>query len=356
MAKTHKSPMLVLHGIWLNRYRGMDAGFYAGGFKWPAKHRFGAEMFNFLPVNGRCYGHVEVLKTSVRIENVGATKKAAKIGGVLVVWTAPDPSKRGRTIVGWYRNATVHRWRQKPTGMLKKARTSRGHVCTYQVEAAQSDCTLLPVEDRVLTIPPRKGGQKGLPGQKPVFYPAHQTAAIARKLEERIRKFISSGKAEPLSSGHKPHGSRQPDPERRREIEEAAIKVVSKHFKKRKYLVEDCQRDKCGYDLMATKGDAILCIEVKGRSGVDVIADFTINEYASIRREQAGKFADGSYRICIVTDALSESKGAKLHHFWYVRSPVEVNPSGETGQWRNVANSHVLNLAELVAARASLEK
>ena len=344
-------PMLIVHGIRLNRYQGMDEGFYPGGFKWAAKNGWGGEMFNFQPVNGRCYAHVEVLETSIRIENLGAKKKDDSVDGVLVVWTAPDPSRNGRTIVGWFRNATVHRWRKKPTGKLIKLRTYKGHAAfTYQIEAAESDCFLLLPEERVLTIPPRKLGQKGVPGQKPVFYPARQLEPSAKLLEQRIRQFINTGEAIPLSSGKKSSSGYQPDPERRKEIEEAAINFVKRHFGPKPtglgYTIVDRQRDNCGYDLYATKGDAILCIEVKGRSGVDVTADFTFNEYETIKLEQTGKFQDGSYRICIVTDALSESHGPMLHHFWCVR------PSAE---WRNVNGAGKLNLEERIAARGLIE-
>jgi hypothetical protein len=361
------TPLLLLHGIHLNDYRGLDSGFYPGGFKWAAEHRWGGEVFNFKPEGGRCYGHVEVLDHSIHVEHLGTTPDAEAIDGVLVVWTAPDPTpRRGRIVVGWYRNATVHRWRQHPEGSLKCARTFRDpktgerHVFSYQVEAAEEDCTLLPPEERVLWIPPRRQGDKGIPGQSPVYFPERQTAPAGPEIARRIRRFIETGEALSLAEAvssppARPRGSHQPDPERRKEIEKAAVKLVRGHFDGLGYDLQTVESENCGYDLLATRGDAVLCIEVKGRSGAEVAADFTFNEFDKIKLEQKGKFEDGSYRICIVTDALNENGGATLHHFWCVQPTAEEKARGATLQWRNVNGPGVLRFTAREAARGAVE-
>jgi hypothetical protein len=186
-----KQPMVLLHGIWMTDYKGSEPKIYAAGFKFPAKSGWGGEMFNFKDVEGKCYGQVEIIERMIRgnvvepqlrIEALGAEKSADVVHDVLVIWTAPDPRRRGRTIVGWYKNATVYRRRQEPSGALRRKRTYDGNVCSYRVEAETRDCVLLPPEKRKLTIPPRKHGQKGGPGEFGAFYPA-LSGATGRKIE-----------------------------------------------------------------------------------------------------------------------------------------------------------------------------
>src|SRR5262249_52851458 len=151
-------------------------------------------------------------------------------------------------------------------GLLRRQRTFEGQVCSYRVVAASRDCVLLKPEQRNLTLRPRKRGQTGVPGQFGAFYPA-ASGATGRMIEQTIRQFIRTGPVPAVSRKRK--GQRyQPDPARRREVEEKAIKFAWAHFQDELgYVMQDRQKDNCGYDLMATKDDEVLCIEVKGRSG-----------------------------------------------------------------------------------------
>ncbi|WP_296104755.1 DUF3883 domain-containing protein [uncultured Agrobacterium sp.] len=357
--------IIFLHGIYLNTYRGTLDGFYPGGFKWAAENGWGGEVFNFQPVAGRCYGHVEVLDHSIHIEKLGTSLDSPSIDDVLVVWTAPDPSpRRGRLVVGWYRHATVHRDRQNPTGALRKARTfvppapHERRPLSYQVEAAEQHCTLLAPEERVLWIPPRKKGKKGIPGQSPVYFPMSQKV-VGPEIADRVRRFIETGEAlsleEVVRGKHSSkRGRHQPDPERRKEIEDEAMGFVTRHFQGLNFQVDDVSLKNLGYDLCARKGDVTLCIEVKGRSGRHVTADFTFNEFDKIRLEERGKFGDGSYRICIVTDVLNEGIGARLHHFWYVAPTAVQKARGVKPAWRNIENDQILELLPREAAQARL--
>jgi hypothetical protein len=355
--------LIILHGVYLNAYDGTLNGFYPGGFKWTKKNRWGGEVFNFKPIFGRCYGYVEVDRSrSIHIEKLGASPKSTSVEGVIVVWTAPDPSpRRGRLVVGWYRNAVVYRDRQQPSANLKRARTFRApaaptsEVVGYHVEAAQEDCTLLAPEERVLWIPPRKKGTKGIPGQSPVYFPDLQTT-VGPEIARRIRHFIETGEALPLAEVVAPdtkhsRGKYQPDPERRKEIEDAAMKLVEDHFVALDYNVKTVAKENRGYDLIAKKGDATLCIEVKGRSGDEIIADFTFNEFEKIRLEEQARFEDGSYRICIVTDALSERTGATVHHFWCMRQSSPGKARGMRPAWRKIDGDQILELAPREAAQ-----
>lgn len=355
--------IVILHGIYLDRYDGTLEGFYPGGFKWAAEHGWGGEVFNFRPTSGRCYGHVEVLDHTIHIEKL-STQANTSINNVLVVWTAPDPSpRRGRVVVGWYRNATLYRSRQLPHGALQQARTFRApgsrepHTISFQVEAAQKDCTLLAPEERVLWIPPRKKGDRGIPGQSPVYFPDLQTT-IGPEIARRVRHYISTGEALSLAEIVSPKErylhKYQPDQEKRKDIENASMRFVTDHFKAMQYIVKDVSKENRGYDIIAEKGDSRLCIEVKGRSGADVAADFTFNEFKAISLEQRGMFKDGSYRICIVANALSEKIKPRLYHFWYVTPTLLEKKRGVQPAWRNIDGSGIFEITPREAAQGRL--
>lgn len=359
--------LIILHGIYLSAYDGTLKGFYPGGFKWAAEHGWGGEVLNFKPAFGRCYGYVETLERSVHIEKLGASQNSTSINDVTVVWTAPDPSpRRGRIVVGWYLKATLYRNRQQPDGTLKHARTflepisQEHHTLSFQVEALQKNCILLAPEERVLWIPPRKKGDKGIPGQSPVYFPDLQTT-VGPEIARRIRLFINTGEALSLADTVAPKrmqgsGRHEPDPERRKKIETASMNFVINHFEAMNYVVKDVSEKNVGYDLIATKGDTTLCIEVKGRSGTEITADFTFNEFDKIRLEECGKFNDGSYRICIVTDALNEESKIKLHHFWHVNpTPVE-KARGVQPAWQNIDGIGILEMFPREAAQGRLRR
>ena len=287
------------------------------------------------------------MKPQLNIQALGADRTADVVHGVLVVWTAPDPRRPGRTVVGWYKNASVYRHLQIPTGSLKKSRTFKRQVCSYRVAAAESDCDLLPPEKRQFTIPPKKRDQKGVPGRFGAFYPAtHKPDGV--KIEKQIRDFIAAcedGKV----PGTKKRGNKKPDILRRQAVEIAAIDFVWNYFETALgYSMDDRQEDDLGYDLAATLGEETLCIEVKGRSGSEITADFSANEYRAILSAEKGKFEDGQYRICIVSDALGTPT---LHHFIFWPG-VE----GEKSEWRSIDGRFPLKFKEVTAARVSLDK
>lgn len=175
----------------------------------------------------------------------------------------------------------------------------------------------------------------------------------AREIERRIREFIATEHLETSHAKSRPKhgtGAYQLNSKRRKDIEDAAVKLVCKHFEGLGYWIDDHQKLNVGYDLTATKGDERLCIEVKGRSGPDVLADFTPNEYDMIKLEQRGHFKEGSYRICIVTDALGEGDGPELHHFALWRSD-----DNKTGEWWKVDGQEKLSLDPREAARGSIK-
>lgn len=71
------------------------------------------------------YGYVEP-GGRINLERLGAARLgvvygADSVSDILIVWTAKRP-QGGIYIVGWYKNATVYRDYQDPTGMLRRKR------------------------------------------------------------------------------------------------------------------------------------------------------------------------------------------------------------------------------------------
>lgn len=356
-------PMIMFHTVWMDRYDGDLDTIFTGNFAGPKEYGHGHELYNFRPIDGYCYGHVQAQKAGGEEKRIQIAAHfdipsgADRMDGVLVLWTAPHPDTRRRTLVGWYRNAKLFRDPQIPEGDLKGA-LDHGMSTrpSYRAVAAEADCFILPIEQRTISFPAGSAGQKGLPTQSTVFYPddprADSTAIddFKAKAWALIEAYGGTdyGPAAGLPSPTRPKanskGAWQQDVERRLAIEKAAVTLVATHYENQGYVVDSRERENVGYDLLAVKGRQRFCIEVKGRSGPDIVADFTPNEYRCIQAAQTGSFEEGHYRICIVTNALD---APKLWEFCLL--PVD----GGT-EWRSVAGMLPLTFAESTAARGSI--
>ncbi len=80
-------------------------------------------------------------------------------------------------------------------------------------------------------------------------------------------------------------------------VEHNAYNVVMEKFSKEGYEVAPVWLKNRGWDLEARRGKQVLYIEVKGRSGSDLVAELTPKEYK--------KSSVPGYRICIVPAALN---------------------------------------------------
>lgn len=342
-----EKPVLLLHGVWLEEYQGLepDPPFYAGGFKYPKTHGTAHEVLNFSPLNGKNYGFVQHHRkdgTPKRIDlqkNLGAPKGATYVDDVLVVWTAPQRNRKGRTIIGWYDRARVHELPQDPP--IRRGRTIGGELIQYRVEAEATDCRLLKPHERVCVIPPRtKKSPKGHPGQSNIFYPQNHSELHSKAILDAIEALLQ-GKPPPPIAKRIDKSKGKIDQERRERVENAAIEAVWEYYELLGYEIDDRQKiHGIGYDLRATNADIELCIEVKGRSGPIPEADFSPNENDAIKAFERNKFHDGIYRICIVTNA--EHQRRKIHHFDYI-SPLS---RGKKGFWFDSVNK--IRLREVV--------
>lgn len=300
--------IIVFHTAWMAQYDGDRASFSAGGFKYGVEHGYGHEMFNFREIDGAFYGYVPPTGNLHLEKHFNVARNAEKLDGVTVVWTAPHPEQGGRAVVGVWKNATVYRGDQKPTRQIASRReVGPGDFAGYRCTAKTSDCVLLNPEARPIFVrpsQPREGGS--WPGQQKVFYPKSGSSAL-RRLESILAQIAFPNASARKRAGRKAKPSRsnwQADVERRKQIEVAAIMAVGTKLEGMGYTIKSVEKDNIGYDLVVTRDDEVLHFEVKGRSGHDVRADLSANEFDCLKEFERELKPRAHYRIAIVTDAL----------------------------------------------------
>ncbi|MBC7907094.1 MAG: DUF3883 domain-containing protein [Rhodospirillaceae bacterium] len=286
----------------MNHYRGPEDDIYAGGFDYPQEHGFGHELFNFMPVNGTCYGYVQTRTGIINIDSLGADGDDTFIDDVTVIWTAPK-KEGGRYVVGWYKGARVHR--QFEQGRVR-GRTVEGERVGYLIEAPADQCTLIAADDRDFAVPHHG---PGLPGTASVFYPEGK-AQIAGWLANALA-FIEAwdGPAIGLEQGGGLVGGKgwppNTDPAHRALVEQHAIDETKRQLGD---ITADRQEACCGWDLEFLRDGRTLCVEVKGLSGAEVAVELTPNEYTAMAQAVNGGFLEGDYRLAVVTRALEDNR------------------------------------------------
>ncbi|MDW9464053.1 DUF3883 domain-containing protein [Sinorhizobium meliloti] len=335
--------IIVFHTAWMAKYDGDRASLSAGGFKFAAENGYGHEMLNFRNIDGMCYGYVPPTGNLHLEKHFDVPRHAETLEGATVVWTAPHPEQGGRAVTGVWRDATVFREVQHPKGKLARRRLIDGEAASYLCTAKSENCVLLEPDERPIFVRPGqpRNGQSW-PGQQKVFYPKPGSPAL--KLLNSILKNIDLGRTSTdRRSGSKPNSNRsgwQADVERRRKIEEAAVVAVGSKLERLGFTIESVEKENLGYDLVATRNEEVLHIEVKGRSGSDVSAELTVNEFACLKNYQTQRSPNAHYRIAIVTDALNKPI---INEFVMVR--------GQKSQWCTLDGRLRLDFEERMAAR-----
>jgi hypothetical protein len=276
-------------------------------------------------------------------------KDTRELKGVTIVWTAPHPEQGGRAVVGIWHDATVYREDQKPTSKIARSRSINGEIAGYRAKAKFKDCIRLLPDVRPIFVRARQSRKgESWPGQQKVFYPKSGSVALKRLNEiiQAINRQDFSNTTITTNKKRKPRRSNwQADVERRHRIEVAAIEAVGKFLENAGYGVNSVEKENRGYDLVAKRGDETLHVEVKGRSGKDIAAEFSVNEFQCLLRYQALLDSKEHYRVAIVTNALSVPI---IHEFVLVR--------GRTSKdhlWCTLDGQHILNIEERTAARLS---
>lgn len=279
-------PLLFCNIGWMRAYQGQTStDKIIGGGHYVQIQERGHEVCNFVAARGKVFGHVQPVGTQIKIERLGAPRKAEELPGVDVVWTAHRPG--GDTvIVGWYLDATVHRHAQDlapPTALHRK-----NGIDSFRVEAKASNATLLAPGQRTEVVPRGKGGL----GQSNVWY---AEAAPAPWLM-RVRGLIAGGVATAPRRGKRP----PPDTFQNAQVERIAMTCAWTNYVDQGYTLTDVSKENRGWDLEASSGSLTLRIEVKGLSGSAAHVELTPNEYKAFREHAL------TYRLCVVTECLTK--------------------------------------------------
>lgn len=266
---------------WMRWYRGPqpDDEKPIGGGKY-TRHKLGHEAFNFLPIGGRVLGYFQPQMqppnrlgshpSFVNLERIDPNVASDILKNVLVIFVAHNPQSGGQYIVGWYRNAMVHRHDQDSAAIER-------HRFGYFVETNTEDAVLVPEARRSFVVPGGKGGF----GQANICY-AYDNIGIPKQNATWIRhavNYVSSYEHEDAlenpASETDQHVSElingtieraagyQSDPQIRKAIEDYAMKWAFKKLTSLGLNPRDTHQTK-PYDFLCTSGGADLFVEVKG--------------------------------------------------------------------------------------------
>ena len=155
-------PYLFCNVGWMDDYEGIAP--IVGGGAYVDENKEGFEMCNFLPYQGKVYGYVGLPDTrQINIMRLGAGTDDLSVSNVTVIWTAKRP-QGGTVVIGWYKDATVHRKFQEFPSFFPQRDIHQ--IEGYRIETLENNAELLPIEQRTLDVPRGKGGM----GQSNVWY------------------------------------------------------------------------------------------------------------------------------------------------------------------------------------------
>jgi hypothetical protein len=109
------------------------------------------------------------------------------------------------------------------------------------------------------------------------------------------------------------------DSKTRKEIEQAAIKFVTDHYKAQDYTVESRESQNLGYDLLAVKASTTLYLEVKGTDGTSPRFFLTRNECKCAGQE-------ANWRLLIVTKARTTTPELQILTIQEVKRMFKLDP------------------------------
>ena len=208
-------PYLFCNIGWMEAYKGTAR--IVGGGAYVDENKEGFEMCNFLPYRGKVYGYVSPPGggQQIKIERLGAGREDLSVSNITVIWTAKRPQE-GTVVIGWYKDATVHRESQEFRSSFPQKK--KHHIEDYRIETLENNAKLLPIEQRTLDVPRGKGGM----GQSNVWYadkPNHEGFL------EKVERLIQGKKRR--AKRKQPHKT---DPEKNAQVEKAATNTTTRHF------------------------------------------------------------------------------------------------------------------------------
>ena len=142
--------ILFCNVTYLKYYDGRVEGEYEPqtGGSWVRKNKDAHEKWNFLNVDGYCYGYVQGNSEQMHIEKLDKVYRHQEEAAddITVIWCASHPN-RGTVVVGWYEHAVVYRELQD---MITTPITGLERCYWFRTKA--EDAYLMPEENRVIEI------------------------------------------------------------------------------------------------------------------------------------------------------------------------------------------------------------
>lgn len=313
---------------WRQFYRGIttdDDGPVGGGSY--NNDKTGFEVYNFLPLDGRCYGyfqpHMRTHQTALERIEEGASMESV-LDKVTVIWVAKKPD-HGQVIIGWWRNASIYR------GLGPRVRGRPRNFAKYRVVARTKDSLLLPVVSRAFDIPRSAGGF----GQTNVCYPMNSDGS--RKAAQwmfRARVYTQGydgdnvvvdpavngletavSELETAQSGRGGQGFRTNFADRKA-IEDHGMSAATRYYEKQGYEVEDVSKNH-PYDLLCTRKGKVLHVEVKATTTDGGKVFLTHREATKAASEQGNKALFILHSVKLADGKASGGK-RRLHEPWHL--------------------------------------
>jgi len=203
-----------------------------------------------------------------------------------LIRAAQSANRKSQSAIESLAAAQVLKGRLKKPDALEKEQEWKKLVQDVRRYFRKSDTSQVPEEfekypDDLRDVPPVNGSIQGVSQLYAGDSPSNN--------EEVVENSTSSG----AGFG---------DPEQNRKVEAAAINFVTGEYVLDGYAVVSREREKVGYDLLATREQVELHLEVKGVSGNSPDQfPITANEVAIAR-------IDSQWRIAIVVNALEDSR------------------------------------------------
>jgi hypothetical protein len=278
---------------WMTYYAGPQPGDERpqGGGAY-TKSLVGHEAFNFYVAKHsaeRIFAFMQhpmaSLLSAISLERIAPEAEGQPfIDNVTVIWVSRNPGSGGQRIVGWFKNARVHRQcqvlprkvSQEFAAVLKRSKQLHDEFTDFNVECAKKDACLLPVSERAFDVP--GGITPESFGQSNVFYTldSEGNPKRARWIRQAIEYIQTYSKENLLLEPHSHMGGQnaeiameraagfQSNPAIRNVVEEYAMGKALQVLNERGFThIRDTHRN-CSYDYTGERDAQHYFIEVKG--------------------------------------------------------------------------------------------
>lgn len=183
--------LIVCRVAYMNSYNGISGSDKpVNGGAYVAITGDAEEKYNFLNIDGKCYGFVETKHTTkgvnkkLVLENINESfKQKDTAENIKVVFVALNPRTKKTVIVGWYDKATVYRDRQYHTVNGKEHQYNL--LCDYE------NANLIEDGRRTFEIPnaSKEGNEFGI-GQANVWYIQNNNKAL--DFEKKMIEYLDN--------------------------------------------------------------------------------------------------------------------------------------------------------------------